>query len=93
MRKIGLLLAISVCMGGSLSAYAQEVGRYAIVPAKDGALISKEGYLYQWINAPGVSALFFRGQPAPGQRYGDIMEGDKPGQKHLRAQTRSADLP
>ena len=40
MRKIGLLLAISVCMGASLSAYAQEVGRYAIVPAKDGALIS-----------------------------------------------------
>jgi hypothetical protein len=87
MRKIGLLLAISVCMGASVSAYAQEVGRYAIVPAKDGALIldTKEGYLYQWVNAPGVSALFFRGHPAPGQNYGDIIDGDKPGQKSLRS--------
>ena len=39
MRKFGLVLATLVCMGGAMSAHAQEVGRYAIVPAKDGALI------------------------------------------------------
>ena len=97
MRKFGLVLATLVCMGGAMSAHAQEVGRYAIVPAKDGALIldTKEGYLYQWVHAPGVSALFFRGHPAPSQRSGDIVDGDKTGQnfKPSRSPNRSAHLP